>query len=175
MVQNAGWRGTTVRVTDTPALTCILYQATSHNDTKRDTQTHNYPILSNSPLSDNEHITKRPASADRTARRQFQATGQPVSQTQWRHGCRATRRSVCNAGASNGGRSLCVQISREWSYPLPIYWYHSKRQLIALQLCCWQFLYNETLQQPFRPWLSKSSKNDKSRHFDPILRKLGAA
>jgi len=28
---------------------------------------------------------------------------------------------VCNAGASNGGRSLCVQISRERSYPLPIY------------------------------------------------------
>jgi len=32
------------------------------------------------------------------------------------------RRSVCNAGASNAGRSLCVQISRERSYPLPIYW-----------------------------------------------------
>jgi len=27
-------------------------------------------------------LTRRPASADRTARRQFQATGQPVSQTQ---------------------------------------------------------------------------------------------
>jgi len=27
------------------------------------------------------------------------------------------RRSVCNAGASNGGRSLCIQISRERSYP----------------------------------------------------------
>ena len=26
----------------------------------------------------------------------------------------------------NGGRSLCVQISRERRYPLPIYWYHSK-------------------------------------------------
>jgi len=26
------------------------------------------------------------------------------------------RRSVCNAGASNAGRTLCVQISREWSY-----------------------------------------------------------
>jgi len=31
------------------------------------------------------------------------------------HGCRAMRRSVCNARASNGGRSLCVQISRERS------------------------------------------------------------
>jgi len=46
--------------------------------------------------------------------------------TQWRHGCRAMRPNVCNAGASNAGRSLCVQISRERSYPLPIYWYHSK-------------------------------------------------
>jgi len=33
--------------------------------------------------------------------------------TQWRHGCRAMRRSVCNAGVSNAGRTLCVQISRE--------------------------------------------------------------
>jgi len=38
--------------------------------------------------------TRRPASADRTVRRQFHATG--------------------------------VQTSRERSYPLPIYWYHSK-------------------------------------------------
>jgi len=36
--------------------------------------------------------------------------------TQWRHGCRAMRRSVYSAGASNAGRSLCVQISRERSY-----------------------------------------------------------
>jgi len=33
---------------------------------------------------------------------------------------------VCNESASNAGRSLCVQISRELSYPVPIYWYHSK-------------------------------------------------
>jgi len=46
--------------------------------------------------------------------------------TQWRHGCRAMRWSMCNAGAFNAGRSLCVQISRERSYPLPIYWCDSK-------------------------------------------------
>jgi len=46
--------------------------------------------------------------------------------TQWRHGCHAMRRSVCNAGASMKVGPLCVQISREWSYPLPIYWYHSE-------------------------------------------------
>jgi len=33
-----------------------------------------------------------------------------------------------------------------------------ERQLIALQLCCWQFLNNETLQQTFCPLLSKLSK-----------------
>jgi len=33
-----------------------------------------------------------------------------------------------------------------------------ERQLIALQLCRWQFLYNETFQQTFRPSLSKLSK-----------------
>jgi len=42
-----------------------------------------------------------------------------------------------------------------------------ERQLNALQLCCWQFLYNETLQQTFRPSLSKSSKIRPSMHFDP--------
>ena len=33
--------------------------------------------------------------------------------------CTDMNRSVCNARASNGGRSLCVQIWRERSYPLP--------------------------------------------------------
>ena len=33
-----------------------------------------------------------------------------------------------------------------------------ERQLIALQLCRWEFLYNETLQQTFHPLLSKLSK-----------------
>jgi len=33
-----------------------------------------------------------------------------------------------------------------------------ERQLIALQLCRWHFLYNETLQRTFRPLLSKLSK-----------------
>jgi len=48
------------------------------------------------------------ASDDRTARRQFQAIGQPVSRTQASDAmtsrllrCCAMRRSVCNAGASN--------------------------------------------------------------------------
>jgi len=71
-------------------------------------------------------FTRRPASADRTACRQFQATGQPVSQTQASDAMtsrlpRYEAKYVCNAGASNAGRPLCVQISRERSYCLPIY------------------------------------------------------
>jgi len=48
-----------------------------------------------------EIVTRRPASADRTARRQFQATGQPVSRTQASDAmtsrCRTMRRSVCRS------------------------------------------------------------------------------
>ena len=118
--------------------------------------------------------TRRPASADRTARGQFQATGQPLSRTQ-----------ASDAMTSRLPRyeAKCVQPRPSWiktamvqrrcfqcgSVPLrsdikgtelppaniliPV-----ERQLIALQLCCWQFLYNETLQQTFRHLLSKLSK-----------------
>jgi len=92
--------------------------------------------------------------------------------TQWRHRRRATKRSVCNAGASNAGRSLCVQISRERSYPLAIYWYHSKGNWLRynfaaegfyiMKLCSWLYCRN-------------CPKDDKFRYFIPILRKLRAA
>jgi len=76
--------------------------------------------------------------------------------TQWCHRCRAVRRNVCNAGASNEGRSLCLQILRERSYPPANILIPLERQLVTLQLCRWQFLYNETLQQTSsRPLLSK--------------------
>jgi len=69
-------------------------------------------------------VTRRPASADRTARREFQATGQPVSRTQ-----------ASNAMTSQLPRyeAKCVQRRcfqwgsvplrsdmKGWSYPLPI-------------------------------------------------------
>ena len=103
--------------------------------------------------------TRRLASADRTACRQFQATGQPVSRTQ-----------ASDATTSRLPRyeAKCVQRRRfQWgSVPL-----HSdikgtelppaniltplERQLFALQLWRRQFLYNETLQQTSRSVLSK--------------------
>jgi len=74
--------------------------------------------------------TRRPASAGRTARRQFQATGQPVSRTQASDAM--TSRLPCY-------EAKCVQRSCfQWGsvplrsdikgteLPLAIYWYHSK-------------------------------------------------
>jgi len=42
--------------------------------------------------------------------------------------------------ASNGGRSLWVQISRERSYPLPIYWYHSKGNWLRYNIAADSFI-----------------------------------
>jgi len=86
-------------------------------------------------------VTRRLASTDRTARRQFQATGQPVSRTQ-----------ASDAITSRLPRyeAKCVQRTcfQCGSVPLRSYIKGTElppldRQLIALQLCC---RYNETLQ-----------------------------
>jgi len=69
--------------------------------------------------------TRRPASADRTARRQFQAIGHPVSRMQ-ASDAMLSRLPRYEAKCVQRRCFQCVQISREWSYPLPIYWYHSK-------------------------------------------------
>ena len=46
----------------------------------------------------------------------------------------------------------------------------TERQLIALQLCRWQFLYNETLQQTFFVlYCRKCPKDDKFRYLIPIF------
>jgi len=106
--------------------------------------------------------TRRPASFDRTAHRQFQTTGQPVSRTQASDVM--TSRLQCY-------EAKCVQRRCFQCGPVPLrsdikgtelppanIFIPLERQLIALQLCRWQFLYNETLQQTFRPVLSKLSK-----------------
>jgi len=43
-----------------------------------------------------------------------------------------------------------------------------ERELIALQLCRWQFLYNETLQQTFRPLLSKLSERGQTSYSEEV-------
>ena len=45
--------------------------------------------------------------------------------TQWRHGCCTMRWNVCNAGASNWGRSLSCRYQGNRATPCQ-YWYHSK-------------------------------------------------
>jgi len=63
-----------------------------------------------------------------------------------------------NSLPSGGGRSLGAKISGGKGHLPDSILIPVERQLIALQLCRSQFLYNETLQQTFRPVLSKLSK-----------------
>ena len=63
-----------------------------------------------------------------------------------------------NSLRSGGGRSLGAKISRGRGRPPGNMLTPLEKQLIALQLCRWEFLYNETLRQTFRPLLSKLSK-----------------
>jgi len=107
-------------------------------------------------------MTRRPASADRTARRQFQATGQPVSRTQASDAMtsrlpRYKAKCVQHRCFQCGSVPLRSDIKGTELPPANIL-IPLERQLIALQLCRWEFLYNETLQQTFRPLLSKLSK-----------------
>ena len=83
--------------------------------------------------------TRRPASADRTARRQFQATGQPVSRTQasdamtsWlpRYETKCVQRRCFQCGSV----PLRSDIKGTEQPPTNIL-IHLERQLIALQLC----------------------------------------
>jgi len=74
----------------------------------------------------NNRKTRTPSSADRTARHQFQATGQPVSRTQasdamtsWqpRYEAKCVQRRCFQWGVG----PFAFRYSRERSYPLPVY------------------------------------------------------
>ena len=91
--------------------------------------------------------TRRPASADRTVRRQFQATGQPVSRTQAsdamtsrlpRHEAKSVQRRCFQWGSVPLDSDIKGMELPPVNILIPL-----ERQLIALQLCCWQFLYND--------------------------------
>ena len=103
--------------------------------------------------------TRRPASADRRARRQFQATGQTVSRTQasdamtsrlpsYEAKCVQRRCFQCGSVPLRSDIKGTELPPANMLIPL-------ERQLIALQLRRLQFLYNEPLQQTSRPLLSK--------------------
>ena len=106
--------------------------------------------------------TRRPASANRTARRQFQATGQPMSRTQASDATTSSRlpryEAKCVQRRCFQWGSVPLRSDIKGTEPPPadiLLPLETERQLIAIQLCRWQFLYNETLQQTFRPLLSK--------------------
>ena len=94
--------------------------------------------------------TRRPASADRTARRQ--ASDAMTSRLP-----RYEAKCVQHRCFQWGSVPLRLDIKGTELPPdnilIPF-----ERQLIVLQLCRWEFLYNETLQQSFRPLLSKLYK-----------------
>jgi len=92
----------------------------------------------------------------------------------WRHSCYAMRQSMCNTGASNAGRSFCVQISRERSYPLPIYWYHSKGDWLHYNIAADSFYIMKLCSRLFVLYCRNCPKDDNFRYFIPILRKLAA-
>jgi len=85
--------------------------------------------------------------------------------TQWRHSCRAMRWSVSNAGASNAGRSLCVQISRERTYPLPIHWYHSKGNWLCYNFAAQSFYIMKLCSRLFVLYWRNCPKDNKFRYF----------
>ena len=82
---------------------------------------------------------------------------------------------VCNAGSSNAGRSLCVQISRERSYLQPIYWYDSKGNSLRYNFAVESFYIMKRFRRLFVLYCRNCPKDDKFRYFIPTLRKLGAA
>jgi len=77
-----------------------------------------------------------------------------------------------NSLSSGGGRSLGAKISAGRGRPPANILIPLERQFIALQLCRWKFLYNETLQQTFRPLLSTLSKRQQIQVFYPYFEEV---
>ena len=108
------------------------------------------------------------ASDDRTARRQFQANGQPVSRTQ-ASDAMTSRMPCCEMKCVQRRcfqctcASLCVQISRERSYPLPIYWYHSKGNWLRYNLAAESFYILKLFSRLFVRYCRNCPKDDKFR------------
>jgi len=105
----------------------------------------------------NKRLTRRPASADRTARYQFQATGQLVSRTQDsdemtsrlpRYEAKCVQRRCFQCGSVPLRSDIKGTELPHANILIPL----------ERQLCRWEFLYNETLQHTFRPLLSKLSR-----------------
>ena len=123
--------------------------------------------------------TRRPASADRTARRQFQATGQPVSRTQASDAMtsrlpRYEAKSVQRRCFQYGLVPLRSDIKGTELPPANIL-IPLERQLIAVQLSADSFYVMKLCSRLFVLYCRNCPKGHKFRYFIPILRKVGAA
>jgi len=112
-------------------------------------------------------VTRRPASADRTAHCQFQATGQPVSQAQasdamtswlprYEAKCVQCRCFQC------GSVPLHTDIKGTELPPANI-WIPLERQLIAVQLSRWKFYITKLCSRLFVLDCRNCPKDDKFR------------
>jgi len=124
-------------------------------------------------------LTRRPASADRTARRQFQATGQLVSRTQAsdamtsrlpRYEVKCVQRRCFQCGSVTLRSDIKGTELPPANILIPL-----ERQLIALQLSADSFYIMKLCSRLFVLYFRNCPKDDKFRYFIPILRKLGAA
>jgi len=102
----------------------------------------------------------------------------PVSRTQASNAMtsrlpRYEPKCVQRSCASNAGLSLCVHISRERSYPLPIIWHHSKGNWLRYNFAADSFFIMKLCSRLFVLYCRNCPKDDKFRYFIPILRKLG--
>ena len=77
--------------------------------------------------------------------------------------------------ASNGGRSLCVQISTETELPLPIYWYHPKGNWLRYNFAANSFYIMKLRRRLLVLYCWNCPKDDKFRYLIPILRKLAVS
>ena len=77
--------------------------------------------------------------------------------------------------ASNGGRPLCVQVSTEMSYTLPIYWYHLKGNWFRDNFAADSFYIMKLCSRLLVLYCQNCPKDDKFGHLIAIPRKLGAA
>jgi len=66
------------------------------------------------------------------------------------------------------GWFLCVQISRERSYPLPIYWYHSKGNWLHYNFVAESFYIMKPCSRLFVLYCRNCPKDDKFRYFISI-------
>ena len=122
--------------------------------------------------------TRRPASADRTARRQFQ-DGKPVSRTQAsdaitsrlpRYEAKCVQRRCFQCGPVPLRSDI-----KGTELPLPIYWYHSKGNWLRYNSAADSFYIMKLCSRFFVLYCRNCPKDVKFRYFVPILRKLGAA